>query len=707
MTLPSRFLAPLLIGGFATACASPSTQGNTPTARGETPSGISKQALRPTSSEGVVTQGSEASLASGTSGENKRELQNLLQLFAKRQWNDLEARSLRLVQQLENSSTTTGQKSSLNAARNLHGMALLFLNRAAEAEPFFQKAYQDEDDISVRPYYGYNLASALAELQKWAETRKLIEALKSAEFDRTTRVKVLALRARALAGTQAHSEAARAWLELQGVAGEMLDPQLIREKLALSLEQIQDAVLLDALVQDFYLSKFGDELLWRLADIKTANQETEAGRKLLETLIEKFPQSPYAGDAHARLRGNEGTTEVTSKKIGALLPLSGKLARFGKKALQSLQLSLGIYTPNDEQADPKTKGKAQESDWTLYIEDAGEDEATALQALQKLAEVHGVSAVVGPISSKGIDGLSKKADELGIPLITLSQQPPKEGAWTFNAGLTAESQTREMVRYAMQTLKLKRFAIIHSRDRFGEEYARLFWDAVEAEGGEIRGIESYPPGETDFRSAVEKLGGLAWPEARTREIKALESERAQLGITKRTMKTEKYYALPPIVDFDAVFIADEPRVAAQVIPTFAYRDINGVRFLGSATWNSPELYARAQAQAEGALFPDVFYANDPNSSGSLAASRFRTDYRTTFHQEPQAVDAMAYDAGVLLKNVLNGLPSSVRRADIRNRLQTPGEFSGAAGKLLIDDSGTWSRKLQILEIRGGRITLAQ
>ena len=71
------------------------------------------------------------------------------------------------------------------------------------------------------------------------------------------------------------------------------------------------------------------------------------------------------------------------------------------------------------------------------------------------------------------------------------------------------------------------------------------------------------------------------------------------------------------------------------------------------------------------------------------------------------MDAMAYDAGILLKNVLNGFPSSVRRSDIRQRLQAIGEFSGAAGRISSDDSGAWSRKLQILEIRGGRITLAQ
>ncbi len=693
------------------ACASVGTSANPASDIAQTPSGVSQKILRPTSSEGVLSGQSEGSPHVSFTGEHKKELQNLLQLFSKRQWTDLEARAQKLVRRLEATGNASSTHSSLQAARNLWGMSLLFLDRSAEAEPIIKLAFDEEKDPSVKPYYGYNLASALADSKRWPEAKKLIDTLNNADFDRMTRVKFLALRARAMAGTQAHAESARAWLELQGIAGEMLESQLIREKLVISLDQIQDPILVDSLVQDFYLSRLGDELLWRLAQIKLSTAEREAAQQLLGTLIEKFPKSAHAGEASKLLRENDGSTVVAPKKIGALLPLTGKLSRFGRKSLQSIQLALGIYTPSDDTDSgtrtTENKTKDLQDDWTLVIEDSGEDEATAKAALERLANEQGASVIVGPLSSKGVEPLSKRADELGIPLITLSQQPAREGYWTFNAGMTAESQTREIVRYALKTLNLKRFAILHPRDRFGDEYAKLFWDAVDAEGGEIRGIESYSPGETDFRMVVDKLSGLAWPEARTREIRALEVERVQLKITKRNMKTEKYYALPPIVDFDAVFIADEPRVAAQIIPTFAYRDINGVRFLGTAAWNTPELYARAQAQAEGAIFPDVFFAGGGSSTGSMASSRFRNDYRATFHQEPTAVDAMAYDTTVLLKNVLNAMPDSVRRSDIRQQLKDIGEVLGAAGKLKSDESGTWNRSLQILEIRGGKTTLAQ
>jgi ABC-type branched-subunit amino acid transport system substrate-binding protein len=180
-----------------------------------------------------------------------------------------------------------------------------------------------------------------------------------------------------------------------------------------------------------------------------------------------------------------------------------------------------------------------------------------------------------------------------------------------------------------------------------------------------------------------------------------------MNITKRTMKTEKYFALPPIVDFEAVFIADEPRVAAQVIPTFAYRDVEGVQFLGNATWNSPELIARAQTQVEGALFPDVFQPVTSTSESNLAATRFRTDYRATFHQEPSATDALAYDAGGILKAILRTLPENAPRSEIREKIRKLEEYSGAAGRISADENGRLKRKLQIIEIRGGKFILAR
>src|SRR5690606_30944453 len=126
------------------------------------------------------------------------------------------------------------------------------------------------------------------------------------------------------------------------------------------------------------------------------------------------------------------------------------------------------------------------------------------------------------------------------------------------------------------------------------------------------GFETYSPKETDFRTVVDKLVGLYYQDARKREMEALVQLREQEGITRETHRTEKYFHLPPIVDFDAVFIPDVARVVANILPTFAYRDVENVQFLGVATWNSPDLLKRAQRYAENSAFVDIFHVNSPS-----------------------------------------------------------------------------------------------
>jgi len=109
----------------------------------------------------------------------------------------------------------------------------------------------------------------------------------------------------------------------------------------------------------------------------------------------------------------------------------------------------------------------------------------------------------------------------------------------------------------------------------------------------MRAFELYDPDLTDFREPVDKTLGLFYTETRAKELEELAEKRKELNITRKTMKTLQYFNLPPLVDFEAVFIADEARTAGQVIPTFAYRDAKGLRYLGISSWNSPQLIQRA------------------------------------------------------------------------------------------------------------------
>ncbi|MBI2712770.1 MAG: penicillin-binding protein activator, partial [Bdellovibrio sp.] len=373
-----------------------------------------------------------------------------------------------------------------------------------------------------------------------------------------------------------------------------------------------------------------------------------------------------------------------SRAIGVLLPVTGKYSKFGNKAIQGLELAFDIFGP-----------KGGDS-FTLVIEDSGDEPAQAVKALERLVFQHHVVAVIGPMLSKGIEPIAQKARDLGVPLLSLARRETPPMDFVFQAGLTQQIQAFEIARFAIEKMNLKKFAILTPNDKMGQEIAQFFWDAVETLGGKVVGSESYNVGETDFRQPVDKLSGLFYTNARQRELDQKAKDRDELKIKKRTRRTEQYFALHPIVDYDAVFIPDEAKVAGQIIPTFAYRDVEKVRFLGTAAWNSPEFINRTQSQAEDAAFVEAFYPDNM----SPTAKKFIDGYRKTFDQEPGSIEALSFDAGSLLKQILTESPI-MGRAELRNRLRETKGFSGVTGKLTFRD-GQFFRNLRLITVKNGR-----
>ncbi len=382
------------------------------------------------------------------------------------------------------------------------------------------------------------------------------------------------------------------------------------------------------------------------------------------------------------------TPPVDSHAVGILLPMKGKFAKYGVKSLQGIQLAFGIF--NSEDTDSNVK---------LIVEDSGEEPEQAIKALNRLAIKHHVVAVIGPMLAKGAAQISQRAQELGVPLISLSRRTGPVQDYVFQGGMTQQLQAFEIARYAIQNLKLNRFAMIYPNDKMSTEMSENFWDAVESLGGKIVGVESYNTGETDFRVLIDKLSGLYYTEARQQELDLLEKARMENHITKKTRKTEKYYNLKPIVDYDAVFIPDEPKIAGQILPTFAYRDVENIKFLGTSSWNSPDFLSRVQSYGEKAAFVDAFF---PESDSTLVQN-FSKKYKSTYSQDPDSLEALAYDVGSILNTILTSTSHNLSRADIRDRLKAVHDFHGVTGNITYKD-GQFSRNLTVITVKNGHFT---
>ena len=370
------------------------------------------------------------------------------------------------------------------------------------------------------------------------------------------------------------------------------------------------------------------------------------------------------------------------KRVGLLLPLSGKYEAFGKKAQRAIELAF------------QNSSFVKNNEIELIPIDSGDSVITHQEALKKLVEEQKVIAVIGPLLSKGIEALSDQADFYQIPLVSIAQVQGHTSPHFFSCSISTQDQATKIASYAIKSRGFRRFAILAPSNKAGEEMAHAFWDEVLALGGEIKAFELYQPGLNDFRIPVDKTLGLFYTETRSAELEALAEKRKELEITKKTMKTQSYFTLTPIVDFDAVFIADEAKTVGQIIPTFTYRDAKNLSYLGITSWNSPQLISRSGEQAEGAAFPVAFNTLNPPDE----TKHFYDLFVATYTTPPGELEAVAYDTASVVLEVLKDRPAT--RENFNSKIQALGKIDGASGIFTVKDHHC-SRDLAIYKVKKG------
>lgn len=454
---------------------------------------------------------------------------------------------------------------------------------------------------------------------------------------------------------------------------------------------------------DFVESRLTDQELESVA--KSNEFGFVRGQAMFRVGLQSFEQRDfsrardYFADAIGQLNGGEvaerargyidqidSRRQVDTRTIGAVLPLTGKYANIAQRTLRGLQLGLGIYG-------------GDRSDLRLAIVDSEGNPDRARQAVERLVGEDHVVAVVGSLLSKEATAVAAKADELGVPSIALSQKAglTDVGDTVFRNSLTSEMQVRHLVKLAMENMGLKRFAVLYPNDAYGVEFANLFWDEVLARGGIIAGAQPYNPSDNDFAGPIQRLIGRYYVEDRTTEYKVRLTDwyKKQKSIGARQKPPDDL--LPPIIEFDAIFIPDGVKALSQIAPTLAYYDVQNVRLLGTNLWNADDLVRKAEKYVDGSVFVDSFVNNDTLFTGS----RFYKEFQNVFGTPPGSFEAQAYDAGLILRQALAS--GSRSRLDLLDRMNRLSDFPGAVGRLNFSGTREISRPITSLTVDGGKI----
>jgi len=491
----------------------------------------------------------------------------------------------------------------------------------------------------------YGLAYSYWGLGKYNDSLQILKGLLLSFLEREEKVKIYTLSGNNYLALERFDEAISMYIRAYQWAkgkGKILALQSIRK----GLSHLSEEGLLK-LKEQYGGTIIGGYVEIALTDLYQRQQRIKDVRKELIFFQKEYPDHELTKEAKGILMELEEGLEVVT--VGCILPLSNKLAPYGERVLRGIKLAENLFQQNPQGILLR-----------LVVKDSKGDPGIGEQAVADLVE-EGAIAILGPLGRVEAMAAARKAQELGVPIITLTQREgiTELGDFVFRDFLRPDLQIEALVDYAINSLGLTEYAILYPDNSYGNRYKNLFVNAVEKSSGIIVGVEHYSEDLTNFQEIIPRLDATFC---------------------------------------EAVFIPDTYEKIAVIAPQFAYCDVTDVRLLGTNLWNAQKLVDIANEHLQGALFIDGFFKNHPSS----IIQRFVENFYLTFWEEPQFLEAQGYDVmRILLHVIKTNIPKS--RAELKDTLHNIRGFPGITGTTGFTETGDAEKQLFVLGIQGKRI----
>jgi ABC-type branched-subunit amino acid transport system substrate-binding protein len=258
---------------------------------------------------------------------------------------------------------------------------------------------------------------------------------------------------------------------------------------------------------------------------------------------------------------------------------------------------------------------------------------------------------------------------------------------------------------------------------YGVELANAFWDEVEARGGEVRGAETYLADRTTYTPLVKSMVGKLFLDERAdwHELQREIAEKEKDPFRRRKALDRARERLPPITDFDAIFIPDfarnvrliapslavedvvtqtcEPEEVARIRKTTGRQDLVPVQLLGANGWNDPSLFDMAPGgpgrHVRCAILVDGFFAGSSRAETKTFVEAWGRKFPG---QTPTILEASAHDAARMARQLVESRVAT--RAALRDGLATLRSFRGATGDITMGPRRTPEKELFFLTVDG-------
>ncbi len=487
---------------------------------------------------------------------------------------------------------------------------------------------------------------------------------------------------------QAHDQIENKEIRKQAV---VVTEKLINEKLG----ENQVSALIKKLGNGFPVDLL---LLWKISSDR-AEGDIANYMASMEKFIEFFPNHSRKAEVKSRL--NQIKADSGAKiKIGVVIPLTGKLALTGQKVLQGIQLAV-------HQLPFQAREKL-----ALEVRDSGH-QLPMKEIIADLSGLPNVVGIIGPLLSDEVAIAGKVARDYLIPIFSPTASTyglVDENPFMFRNALTREIQAKFLAEYAVNTLQLKRFAVLHPYESFGLELKDTFIKEVESFGGEVVAVAGYDRTQNDFKKQIFELGGV--------EDDELEKIGRELVLSEGVIpdfSSPSTFSRPLIdmghwsgddveklkvsleLSYDAIFIPGVFDKVGLIIPQLAFYNVNTVSLLGTNGWNSPELVTMGGKYLTNVYFVDGFFPD----SHHVEVQKFVRDFKANFGEEPGYLSAQSFDAAnIMINNILAGASNRIKMKESLNAVKN---FPGVTGNTTLLPSGDSEKNIFALTVKRQKI----
>jgi ABC-type branched-subunit amino acid transport system substrate-binding protein len=409
----------------------------------------------------------------------------------------------------------------------------------------------------------------------------------------------------------------------------------------------------------------------KLAQMAKSRGNDALAKKILSEWEQEYRGMDY-GPLAKELRNTLLPSEKPKYSIGVILPLSGDYQSYGERVLQGIHLALR-----------EVESHGKNPSIQLVVRDSKGNPSEAERVVEELATEEKVVAIIGPLLAITAEKAARKAQQLEVPLLTLSQRelPPDKGDYVFQNSLSPSDQIQVLVTYVLKEMWLRTFAIFYPNSPYGSAFKNIFVQEVARGGGKVVGTVAYSEDQTDFGKEIKSFFKIKSAQSEGSRKNSEEEFKAQLAV-------------------DVLFIPDTYDRAGILLSQMAYYNVGGVTFLGTNAWNHPDLIPIARKSAEGSIFVDAFF----KENRSPLVLRFVEGFRKAYQRDPETLDAMSYDGAKLIMDILHSKTIS-SPSEMKDELLRVQNFKGVSGLKGFAESGRAIRNLSLLKVNKGKIEL--